>query len=215
MADLVRVSLTGVLPSGENWSVNPVYAFTAPLALSAEECAAAAAQINAVSVGSGITGLNPSGWNINGCRFEARDLNGELENVAEVPRTTPVVGTSSTIHPLQTSIVLSLRSTDSTARGKGRLYWPALGMAMDASTARFSASGVDNFLTAMNTYLGDIEEAIQAVGGMTTAALSVWSRTTPKTSVVTSLRAGNVPDVQRRRRDKVVEAYLTQAYAGA
>lgn len=214
MADLARVSIFGALPSGENWSVNPVFRFTAPIAISADECAAAAAAINGVSIGSGLTGLNPSGVTVTGCRFEARDLNGELENVAEALRGTPVVGTSSTVHPLQTSIVLSLRTTDSTARGKGRLYWPALGIALDSSTARFGSLGVDNFLTAMNAYLAGVETAIEGVGGMTTAALAVWSRSTPKVSPVVSLRAGNVPDVQRRRRDKVTETYLTQAYSG-
>lgn len=209
MADLLRISLTGALPSGENWSVNPIYRFTAPLAISSDECAAVAAEVNTVTLGSSLTGLNPSTWTLTGCRVEARDLNGELESVAEAARGTAVVGTSSVVHPLQTSIVLSLRTTDSTARGKGRLYWPALGMAIDTTTARFSAVGVDNFITGMNTYLAAIRAEIRSIGGMSSASLAVWSRTTPKVAPVVTLKAGNVPDVQRRRRDKVVESYLT------
>lgn len=213
MADLLRISLTGALPSGENWSVNPIYRFTTPLAVSSDECAQVAAEVNTVTLGSSLTGLNPSTWSLTGCRVEARDLNGELESVAEAARGTAVVGTSSVVHPLQTSIVLSLRSTDSTARGKGRLYWPALGMAIDTTTARFGAAGVDNFITGMNAYLAAIRAEIRSIGGMSTASLAVWSRTTPKVSVVTTLKAGNVPDVQRRRRDKVTETYLTQDVA--
>lgn len=213
MADLLRISIQGALPGGEKWSVNPIYRFTAPIAVSATECAAVAAGIHGIAVPGTLTALNPAGVSMTGTRVEARDLNGALENVAEVARTTPVVGTSATTHPLQTSIVLSLLSVDSTARGKGRLYWPALGIALNSSTLRFSTAPVGDYLAGMNAYLASIRAAIRAVGGMTTASLAVWSRTTPKTEIVVNVRAGDVPDVQRRRRDKLIETYVSAAVA--
>ena len=213
MADLLRISIQGALPGGEKWSVNPIYRFTAPIAVSADECAAVAAAIHGIAVPGGLTALNPSTVSMVGTRVEARDINGALENVAEVARSSPVLGTSAVNHPMQTSIVLSLRSTDSTARGKGRLYWPGIGIAMVTATLRFNATVVGDYLTNMNAYLASIRTAVRSVGGMTTASLAVWSRTTPKTEPVVSLRAGDVPDVQRRRRDKLVETYVSAAVA--
>lgn len=213
MANLLRISLQGSLPGGEKWSVNPIYAMTAPIAVSADECAAVATAIHGIAVPGILSSLNPAGVALTGTRVEARDTNGALENVAEVARSSPVVGTSATTHPMQTSIVLSLRSTDSTARGKGRLYWPALGIALNASTLRFNSTVVSDYLTTMNAYLASIRAAVRGVGGLTTASLAVWSRTTPKTEIVVTLRAGDVPDVQRRRRDKLVETYVSAAVA--
>lgn len=207
MADLLRVSILGEMPGGEKWSINPTYGFTIGIAVSSDEAAAIATAINGVTVPATLMNLNPAAVKIVGTRVEARNLAGDLESVAEVARPTPLVGASAITLPLQTSLVCSLRTTDSTARGKGRLYWPATGVQLATATHRFTTSTTSQFVGDMVTYLGGIRTAIRSVAGFSTAALVVWSRVTPKKTVVIQLRAGDVPDVQRRRRDKLVESY--------
>jgi len=201
------------MPSGEKWSVNPVFAPTAPIAVSTDECAAIANAINGISVGSTLLSLNPPGVAVTGARVEARAADGELESVAEATRGTPAVGTSGVSHPFQTSIVLSLRTTDSTARGKGRLYWPACGIPMNSATLRITSSAVTDFVNGMSTYLGNLRLAVRSQAGLTTAGLVVWSRTNGSTRLVNSIRAGDVADVQRRRRDSLIESYTSLAFA--
>lgn len=211
MADLLRVSILGALPGGEKWSINPVFAFSVGQAVSSEEAAAAAAAVNTVSPSVNLLSYWPNTVSLTGCRVEARNATGELESVGEAIRGTPVVGQGSVTHPVQTAIVLSLRTTDSSARGKGRLYWPATGFPLAPATLRFTATAVGDFLTGMNAYLAGIRTALDGVSGLSLAPLAVWSRENASTRVVLSLRAGDVPDVQRRRRDSLVETYTSQA----
>lgn len=212
MADLLRVSLLGSLPGGEKWSINPVFAFTTGIAVSTDDAAAVATAINSVPVPGTLTAINPASVAITGTRVEARSFAGVLESVAEVARTTPSVGTSANAHPYQTSIVCSLRTSNSTARGKGRLYYPAIGINLSSTTLRIPAVDVGNFLTGMKTYLSGMQTAVRSVGGFTTAGLSVWSRSNSARSLVLSIRAGDIADVQRRRRDSVVESYQAAAF---
>jgi hypothetical protein len=62
----------------------------------------------------------------------------------------------------------------------------------------------------MKTYLSGISGAIAAT--LTGVDLSVWSRTTPELYTVTSIQAGDVLDVQRRRRDQTIESYQSLTY---
>lgn len=213
MASLIRVSIQGALPGGEVWSVNPVFAPTVPLSVSTDECLAIATAIDAVAVPAGVTAVMNGTTTVTGCRVEARNVDGTLEAVAEHLKTTPVAGTGATSHPYQTSLVLSLRTADSTARGKGRLYWPATGAQISATTLRMATAAQQAFVDGLNTYLGGIRTAIRANAGLTTATLVVWSRASSSTRVVLTLRAGDVLDTQRRRRDTLVESYLTATVA--
>jgi len=58
--------------------------------------------------------------------------------------------------------------------------------------------------------LSAIEAAIEVT--LTGVALSVWSRKLSALRTVTSLQAGDVLDVQRRRRDALIENYASVAY---
>lgn len=213
MADLVRVSILGSMPGGEVWSVNPVFAFSTGIALSTDELAAMAVAVNGASVPVDLRATNVPAVAITGCRIEARKKTGELEAVAEAARPTPIQGSATAAHPFQTSIVASLRTADSSARGKGRLYWPATGVNISNTTLRLGSIDTSNFITAFNIYLAQVRTAVRSVGGATTAVLAVWSRTNNDTRVVLSMRAGDVADVQRRRRDSLTETYATATVA--
>lgn len=212
MADLLRVSIVGSMPNGEEWSVNPVYSvggdFGTPVSPTQAQTIATA--IAAITIPTALLTSLASACTYNGCRVEARSLDGTLESLAEAVKTVPPTGTSATPHPFQTSLVSSLRTGTPGPSGRGRLYWPATGIALLTTTMRPSSTTVSSFLSGVKTYLSGIETAIEA--SLTGVALAVWSRKVPELYVVNNIQAGDVMDVQRRRRDVLVEAYQSLSY---
>lgn len=207
MADLLRVSIVGTMPGGEEWSVNPVYSvggdFGTPVsALQAQTIAGA---IAAIAVPTGILTQMLNSSTVSGCRVEARNLAGVLESQGEGVKAVPTPGTSSTAHPLTTAVVSSLRTAHAGASGRGRLYWPLNGVSLSATTSRITGATVTSVLSAVKTYLSSIEVAIEAT--LPGVALAVWSRKVPDLFLVTQIQMGDVPDVQRRRRDQLIESY--------
>lgn len=210
MAEVLKVSILGSGLNGEVWSVNPVFHLTTEPTLTFEQLNTICTAINAITVPTGLRAFFPPQVAITGVRIEQRESEGTLVAQLEQQRATAVVGTGNAPHPIQTSIVLSLITARAGASGRGRLYWPASGVALDSNTLRFGSGVVTGFLTDMETYLSAIQAAIEAT--TTDAPLAVWSRKTLGTFSVVRLRAGDVPDVQRRRRDALVETYRSLDY---
>jgi hypothetical protein len=208
----MRVSIFGSLPSGEEWSVNPVYKIGGDFGVSVsnEQAQTIATAIAAVAIPAGFQGCMSSSTYVLGARVEARSLSGTLETQAEALKGSPTNGTSSQGHSYQTSWVISLRTTTPGASGRGRLYWPATGQVLDVATLRPSSTAVNGFLTGAQTYLSALDAAIEAT--LTGVSLVVWSRVTASTANVNRLQVGNVLDVQRRRRDALIENYSTVAF---
>jgi len=210
VAALLRVSIQGVMPQGEVWSVNPIYQLSAPSDPDFTELTAALAAANGVSVPAGLLATLNSNCQVTGMRIEAREANGTLTGVVEGPRAVAQTGSGSSVHPYQTSIVCSLRTEAPGASGRGRLYWPATGAALTPSTMRITASVRDAFNSAMSTYLSGIATAIETV--IPDITLAVWSRSTGAINPVTRMIAGDVADTQRRRRDALAESYNVITY---
>lgn len=212
MSQLMRISILGALPSGEEWTVNPVYRLGTGLdvPVSQENMQAIVTAINARAVPTAVTQLWSTTTTVTGVRAEARMADGTLQSLAEGSKATPTIGAGTGTHPFQTAIVSSLRSSATGARGRGRLYWPATGIALTTGTLRVSAAAVSSYLSGVKTYLSGIETDIEAsVGG---ASLAVWSRVGSTLSAVHTIQMGDVCDVQRRRRDQLVEAYTSTSY---
>lgn len=212
MADVIRCSITGSMPSGEVWSVNPVFALTVGQVVTGLELSAAAATINTLTIPTTIRSSMSQGTTFTGVRLEARDFDGTLEAQAENVRATPIAGTSSVTLPFQAAAVLSLRALAGGASGRGRLYWPLTGMVLVSTTSRILPATVSALLSAFEEYLGFIEQAINASVDET-VRLAVWSRTNQSASSVARLQMGDVMDTQRRRRDAVTESYTEIAYS--
>lgn len=212
MARLMRVSIVGALPTGEEWSVNPVYAvggdFGTPV--SSTQAQTIATAIAAITVPTGILQGMTSSTTLAGVRVEARAINGALESQAEGMKAVPTPGTGLSAHPFQTAIVSSLRSGVPGPRGRGRLYWPATGINVAAATLRAASGVTTSHISAVKTYLSGIEAAIEAT--LTGVSLCVWSRVGLTLSPVTQIQAGDVLDVQRRRRDQLVESISSLVY---
>lgn len=212
MADLLKISLVGTLPSGEEWSVNPVWSIggdfgepTTPAGV-----AAVVAAINAITVPGGVTQMWALNTNLTGCRVEARSVSGVLENQAEGLRGAAAQGGVSTAHPFQTSWVTSLRTTLPGGSGRGRLFWPATGVVLQNADYRPSAATVTSTLSGVKAYLALIETAIETT--YTATSLCVWSREKQLLTAVNQMQMGNILDVQRRRRDVLLETYSSIVY---
>jgi len=211
MASVIRVGILGGLPGGEVWSVNPCFfLLSEPTEITSAEALTIATAINALVVPTGLRNLLSGITSFTGIRVEARDRTGALESQAEVVKAAPVNGGGAVAHPYQTSLVTSLRSGFPGGQGRGRLYWPATGIQLDAATLRADPAAATAALSGIKTYLGQIQAAIAVTAGPTN--LTVWSRTGSAFHAVTSLRQGNVLDTQRRRRDALAESYSELAY---
>jgi len=114
------------------------------------------------------------------------------------------------VHPHSTAMVLSLRTPGVGPSARGRLYWPATGQAISNVDYRVSAANMGTILAGLKTYLSGLEAAIKAT--LPEANLTVWSRKTLNFHDVNSFQLGNVLDVQRRRRDALIEGYSAVAY---
>ena len=206
MAHLIRMSVIGAMPSGEEWSVNPVFSLPGGgTTVTPAQATAIAIAAAASAAPSGVMAVMNPATNIHSIRVEARTLAGVLETQAQATKATPQYGTGSSAHPFQTSWVVSLRTAAVGARGRGRLYWPATGQVIDADTLRPIAGSVAAFLTGAQTYLTNLRNVVQTT--ITGADLAVWSRATPSLNEVNALQVGDVLDTQRRRRDTLVETY--------
>jgi len=199
------------MPSGEEWSVNPCWNIsdfgvnTTPLQVQNVATALAASAVN-----GGFTGAWGVTTFLTGYRVEARSYAGVLENQAEATRATGVIGTGNAPHPYQTSIVISLRTSQVGASGRGRLYVPATGMQIGSANLRPTTATVQAFLTGAYITLGSMTTAIRAT--FAGANLAVWSRKLAVANNVTALQVGDILDVQRRRRDVLVEGYTNQVW---
>lgn len=212
MSQLMRVSILGTMPNGEVWSVNPVYRLGTGLdvPVSQENAQAIATAIAARTVPAGLTALMSTSTFVSGARVEARLADGTLQTLAEAPKATPTPGTGTTTHPFQTALVISLKSTATGARGRGRLYWPATAAQLTGTTLRLATAVQTAALSAAKSYLTNIETDIETtLGG---SSLAVWSRTYSSLSAVASMSVGDVLDTQRRRRDQLIESVLSGPY---
>lgn len=102
--------------------------------------------------------------------------------------------------PYQCATVVSLLTNQRNRSGRGRFYTPS--PAVDQVT-----DGHLSATAAANTLAG----AGALIDGLTAASLTpvLYSRTTKATTVVQELRVGDVVDTQRRRRNKLVETYVS------
>lgn len=210
MSGLIRVSIQGDLPGGEVWSVNPCFTSTEDLPASYEDLITIATAINAISVPAGLLATMNSNCHVTGVRLESRSLSGDLVAVYEAPRGTVQTGSGTSVHPFQTALVLSLRTANAGASGRGRLYWPATGVALTPSTMRVTNSVLTSFRTDAASYLTSIKGAIDVT--VPVSQLVVWSRLNSIGYAVNRISAGDVPDVQRRRRDSLAEVVVTASY---
>lgn len=210
--------LKGTLPSGEAWSVNPCYGETLNvLTWNQENGDNAAAAIGLLDLPVALKTLKSSAAACSTVRVERRTDDNVLIGAAERPWTPPGGTTYNPKMSFQNAAVISLRSGTPGRSGRGRLYWPALGAALDNATLRLSTPTPSDAATGARTYLLAIQNALTAALDPSPAtglfhALNVFSPTHNTRVQVNRLEVGDVLDVQRRRRDRTVENYASVTY---
>jgi hypothetical protein len=196
------------------WSINPVLDPTGEFGSTVNQDALdnATQLIAARSVSATMLGFMSTALTITGIRAEVRDDSTDaLLATSTNLKSTPLAGTGTPLRGAGDAIVVSLRTNTPGASGRGRLYWPAIGTSV-SSTLRFNSGDTANLLTGIATYLHGMEDDFATSFPTIGFDLSVRSKRTHTTPHVNKLQCGNVPDSQRRRRDKSVEDYNSVAF---
>lgn len=218
MTKYVRMSLKGGLGPTEVWSVNFVLDPEGEVGFDFDQANfdAFTANVGAIVIPTELKKAMSSAASLRSVRAELRDTDSDgFIGASEFTLATPQVGSSTAACPLQTSVVASLRSGSALASGRGRLYWPGLGLAISGGTMRLTATNTAALASDFSSYLTNIRN--QAKSSLTPVSLvnfglSIYSPTRRILTPVTSIRVGDVPDVQRRRRDAMAEQYSSKAF---
>lgn len=205
-----RVSILGSAVGSEVWSINPVFDPTGEFPGWNQAAGdAAVLAINALTIPADLLTLLSPALSVTGCRLEVRnDGDDSLIGIAEDVRATGGAGTGTQRMPAQAALVASLRTDTPGGRGRGRLYWPAVG-GIVSTTLRLATPTPTAFAGAMKTYMAGIAGALASAFPTIGFNLAVRSKTNHATPHVTRLQVGNVIDTQRRRRDNIPEDYVS------
>lgn len=211
------VRINGSLPGGEVWSVNPKYsAGPGGLKTSYEDLLAWAEGIVGLNGGgilpTGLRAIMSTAVSITSIRTEYRDASGNLAQAAEAVPVSPITGSNSASKPFQTSLVSSLLTGRPGRSYRGRLYWPALAMTIGTADLRVADTLLATTTAAINTALSQIANIGAPENDL---ALSVVSEKLSVATPVTQISCGDVLDVQRRRRDTLIEGRVTVDYPPA
>lgn len=112
-------------------------------------------------------------------------------------------GNGSAFKPPQCAVAFSLITGVPGASRRGRIYWPAIGATIGATLRLANVQATADQAAALVEGLGAVAafaEPMQPV---------VYSPTLDVNTPIIAVRVGNVVDTQRRRRDRLVEAYST------
>lgn len=99
--------------------------------------------------------------------------------------------------PPQCAVVLTLRTSLATRSGRGRMYLPYWGEAIDTTTRLGNATAINAAVDALALWINNLTASTPTTTGV------VVSQTHGTTATITSIDADNVIDTQRRRRNKL------------
>lgn len=206
-----KIILQGGLPGGEVWSCGLSFDADGGEGIQdPEELTAWALAVGtlyaALPAGNSLKNLQSTAVTSTGVRAESRNEDEELINFGEYTYPTAIVGTSTPTKTFQTSLVLSLRTPTPGGAGRGRVYWPTIALPLDTASLRLSGSLRTSYVTDWRSFINAI---IASVAPTVVLHLIVRSVTYHVSRRVTQLQVGDVPDVQRRRRDTLTEAYTS------
>lgn len=216
-----RVIIKGSLGSVEKWSTSVAYGIVglapdvADQATTDAMCTAIRTATTGANVTANLLSLLSNSGNIEAIRVEKRAEDETVLNVAEQLLVTVLAGTGTANKTPQDSLVFSLRTATPGARGRGRMYWPALLQNLSSTfqvitpTPAVLAGNVKTWLQAINSAMDGVYIAQSSA---LRVALSVRSGTDHVSRDVTQIQVGSVLDTQRRRRDTLPESYGAIAY---
>lgn len=107
--------------------------------------------------------------------------------------------------PNEVAVCMSLRSATSTRRTRGRMYLPGLATPTLTTDGRWGTTSCADIASNGATLCSDV--TVGLVGYTAVVASATGSTMAP----VLAVAVGDVPDAQRRRRDRLVESYSVTA----
>lgn len=212
-----RVQLGGPIGSQERWSINPCYdpAGESVFGWNQQYGQQIADKIAALAIPASMNNALSNVAPLRTVRLELRNGQHALLGAATAQFSASGGSSETAKHPSTVAVVCSLRTDRVGASGRGRLYWPAIGQAIDTSSLRISAANRTALATDFTSFLKSIGTSILSTGAWepwTAMPLSVISKTRGISTPVNRIMVGDVMDTQRRRRDTLVETYSTVAY---
>lgn len=202
------VRINGSLPGGEVWSVTPKFTrASGPVTEYADLerwATVLAGTMESWDTSNIFRQLLSTAGTIDSVRVEARNAAGEMTQAAEAQLTPSLAGSGTANKTYQTCVVFTFLTGRPGRSYKGRMYWPALFAGLNTQL-RLAQSTIDEYAGAGVDLLNLISDA-----GITDAERPypvVVSQTQGLATPITSVRVGDVLDIQRRRRDSLTENY--------
>lgn len=216
-----RVIVKGAFSGVETWSSGANYSFFASVfgGFNQTQCESIVQRlitnIPLASWPTNLRNLLSTGGSITGWRVETHQEDESISAVAENNYGTAVAGLTGGTKSLQDAVVISLRTATPGARGRGRMYWPALGASLGVGfkVASPTPAAIATDAKALLKLIGDqLNAELAANSIVATVELAVRSQVAHHNNPVIRLQVGDVLDTQRRRRDALVEAYAVTTY---
>lgn len=209
MAPYNTIRISGTLPGGEVWSVNPKFAIVGGGAVDDYQIllgwASSVAGLNGGNVlPTNMRAILSTVGAVTSIRAEYYGESGRLDVAAEFVLSSPVAGTGTASKTFSDALCVSLLSGRPGRSYRGRLYFPALAIQLAAGTLRIAPATTQTYATEVATYLDAIADA---VGAGATVRPMIVSQTRNVNTQISAVRVGDVLDTQRRRRDALQELY--------
>lgn len=217
----IKVTALGGMAGNEIWNTSACFNIvgigphTIDFAMAQSIAARIVTAVTAASIPAALKSLLSTDATIIGWRVDGYDDNDVSTAQGLANYAAPVPGFSLASKTPQDAIVFSLRTNHAGRNGRGRMYWPALGATlgvgwkMTGPTPTATALGAATLLDL----IGDQINAELAANSLTeTVELCVRSRTDKESYRVGSIQVGDIIDTQRRRRNKLLETYVSQSY---
>nr|CRY96634.1 hypothetical protein [uncultured prokaryote] len=212
-----KIILAGAIGTEERWSVNLSYgAADTVTAISGQDSLQGWADgIADVLVDTSFTALTVPLWAcLSGSgvlqTITAQYMGPDGKVAAQAVTNVSKVGTSGLSKPYPTSVVCSLGTGLPGASKRGRFYWPGLGCTIGNNGRLQGDTHPESLVTGFRALLSYISTASDVEPPMVPV---VYSPTLGTYEPVVTLRVGDVPDLQSRRRDTMQENYSSLAYA--
>ena len=198
-----RISFVGTAPGGEIWDTS-LWWTGLPIASAADAntFADAITQMWVPGDYGGISSLWASDTHLTEIRlyhYAAGGSSATYIGVSVFP--TAIAGVGSTQHPLQVACCVTLQTALAGRSHRGRMYWPANGVAVTAH--QMNEATTEGVSETMATLLGDLSDTLAAGYAI------VMSNALSASTQLTAVRADSRLDVQRRRANRSAALYST------
>lgn len=203
-ATFLRLIQRWNLPGGEVANVTCAYAASSPL-VALDDTTVNAFATRSAAFWTALLPYYNSTMLYAGCSVAWIGTDGRTLMRQDRPVTPTGGNLAGNLMPGEVAAVISLRTALAGRRTRGRMYMPTPSYTLLDANSRWTSGMCTGFTTAAAALLAPL-----VVGAETFSAV-VASATGSLLTPVTQVACGNVPDSQRRRRDRLIEAYTTHS----